>query len=253
MAELADDGSSEEELESTTATTEDPQLTEEAEQKQSDGRLFSIIEDSDEETSAYSCSSSSPICCDSTIEEYTPSRRALRSVDPNVVPMSTRGTSKAAKSLAVDLENSTEEQLSIQVPRLCVTRPSQSPVQSLLRNVSLADGRQSSPRHSLFEGVFRMSGTNTSTPIRNRASQQQKKTTTETSEEEGRATTTRKGRGRPRKGVSEPRGSDQKTDLSTSCLSSSGRPGRKCRPTQLSEPSLVTKMRNNSVDKKSKK
>ncbi|KAH8238725.1 hypothetical protein KR038_008185 [Drosophila bunnanda] len=257
VAEIAIDSSSEEDEEqanTSVAQDEENPIKEQPPRKSGDD-LCTIIEDSDEETTLSSSTySSSPISCDSTIEEFTLPRQVLRSLDPNVVAsggMLTRGKSKPTKSLALDKDNSIEEQSSIQLPRLLVTEPSPTLVDSLISSPSYASNASKlSPRRSMFEGNFRLSGTNTSTPIPIRSSTQENMAAKKTSEVPARTS-----RCQPKVKVrnlkSEPKEAEQTTDLSTTCFSSSGRrPSRKCKPTQLSEPNLRVKMRNTSVGKK---
>ncbi|XP_020800430.1 shugoshin [Drosophila serrata] len=256
VAEIAIDSSSEDEVDvDNTSTAQDEQKPiEELPPRKSDDDLGTIIEDTDEETTVSSSSySSSPISCDSTIEEFTLPRQVLRSLDQNVANggMLTRGKGKPTKPLALNKDNSTEEQRSIQLPRLLVTGPSATLVDSLMSIPSFAsDASKLSPRRSMFEGNFRLSGTNTSTPIPNRSSPQGNMTAKKTSEVSAKASRWQPNV-RVRKLRSEPKEAEQTTDLSTTSFSSNERrPSRKCRPTQLSEPNLRTKMRNSSVGKK---
>ncbi|KAH8356288.1 hypothetical protein KR200_007516 [Drosophila serrata] len=256
VAEIAIDSSSEDEVDvDNTSTAQDEQKPiEELSPRKSDDDLGTIIEDTDEETTVSSSSySSSPISCDSTIEEFTLPRQVLRSLDQNVANggMLTRGKGKPTKPLALNKDNSTEEQRSIQLPRLLVTGPSATLVDSLMSIPSFAsDASKLSPRRSMFEGNFRLSGTNTSTPIPNRSSPQGNMTAKKTSEVSAK-TSRWQPNVRVRKLRSEPKEAEQTTDLSTTSFSSNERrPSRKCRPTQLSEPNLRTKMRNSSVGKK---
>ncbi|KAH8290829.1 hypothetical protein KR054_006305 [Drosophila jambulina] len=255
VAEIALDSSSEEEEEQTNTSVaqEEQAPIEEQAQRDSGSDLCTIVEYTDEETSQYSSYTASPISCDSTIEEFVP-RQVLRSLDPNVSVagggMQTRAKCKSAKSIVLDRDNSIEEQPSIQVPRLQVTQPSPTLVDSLMNCPSFAlDASKLSPRRSIFEGNLRMGGSNTSTPIPKRSSTQQKTAVKETSKGCTR-TSGNQPKVRLRKLIPEPREAEQTTDMSTSCLSSSGRPSRRCRPTQLSEPNLKEKMRNSSVGKK---
>ncbi|KAH8358118.1 hypothetical protein KR084_003884 [Drosophila pseudotakahashii] len=202
----------------------------EAQTNQENKLLFSIIEenDSETETTADESSSCEAIYCDTTIDSSptngpataTPCGRALREVDTNVPEAVSlnRGkeTGKPKNSSIRQAEENSLQEPSIQCARLAVTRPSHS-------SGIFPDINGSTPRRSLFNGIGQVAGS-TSTPITNGH----------------------------KSAVEKERKKSEKTEMSSSFFSSSGRPSRSCRPTSLVERNLKDKMRNEAKGKAKK-
>ncbi|KAH8401946.1 hypothetical protein KR009_008799 [Drosophila setifemur] len=197
---------------------------EKIEQNQMIDRLCSIMEDTTE--SSDSSSSSSAINCDESVDESTPPERprepVLRDIntnvpDPRAVTIK-RGYTAVKPTLTFPFDESAQE-LSIQHARQAPFRSTNSP--SVLSTSSLVSISDNTPRRSLF--VSQLPGhTHTSTPRRS-------------VDEEPILT-----RGKSKTSKAKLK---ENSSLNSSYLSTSGRPSRSCRPTNLREPSLRDKMR----------